>query len=640
MITFIRKALTSWFALGLLGLVLLAFAVTGVGDPFGTKGGGAKGSALARVGKTDVSEAGFLNEYDRIMRRARETNPKLTAAEAVAQGSVGQVLDQMVASTALEDFGKSAGVTASDRAVDGEIASIPAFQSGGKFDQATYQRVLKLQRISERELRDGLHGDLVRKQLVTPVAMATRVPRLLAEPYATLLLQLRSGAVATIATAAMPAPPAPTEAQLTAYYKANAARFTIPERRGFRYALVDGSAISASAVVSDAEVQKYYEANRETLGGAEQRQLLQVVVPDQAKAAAFVAAVRAGGSFAAEAAKLGFAATDTDLGLLSQSKFAAATSAAVATAAFGAAPGAVAGPVQSSFGWHVVEVARVVAPKGRSLGEAKAEIVTTLRKAKADAMLADTVAKIEDALSNKTSFVDVAKAHALTVVNVPPVTRDGRTDTPGFAVSAAAQPLIAKAFDSDPADGPALQQLGKEQFAMLEPGDVVPPTPLPLAKVRDAVAAQWTTEQRLHAAKAAADSVVAAVAKGTAFDAALTAAHLPPARPLAGRRIDIAQQQQVPPPVQLFMTLPAGGIRAIPAPQGQGFWIVHVATIAPGDPAQLPTLTASAQGEFAKEAPEEIAAAFANAVERQVGVARNPAAIDGVTKRILGSGAK
>ena len=640
MITFIRKALTSWFALGLLGLVLLAFAVTGVGDPFGTKGGGAKGSALARVGKSDVSEAGFLNEYDRIMRRARETNPKLTAAEAVAQGSIGQVLDQMVASTALEDFGKSAGVTVSDRAVDGEIASIPAFQSGGKFDQATYQRVLKLQRISERELREGLHGDLIRKQLVTPVAMATRVPRLLAEPYATLLLQLRSGAVATIATAAMPAPAAPTEAQLTAYYKINAARFTIPERRGFRYALVDGTTIGASATVSDAEIQKYYEANRETLGGAEQRQLLQVVVPDQAKASAFVAAVRAGGSFAAEAAKLGFAATDTDLGLLSQSKFAAATSTAVATAAFSAAPGAIAGPVQSSFGWHVVQVARIVAPKGRSLSEAKAEIVTTLRKAKADALLADTVAKIEDALSNKTSFVDVAKAHALAIVSVPPVTRDGRTDAPGYAVPAAAQPLIAKAFDSDPADGPALQQLGKEQFAMLEPGDVVPPTPLPLAKVRDAVAAQWSVEQRVRAAKAAADTVVAAVAKGTALDAALAAAHLPPARPLAGRRIDIAQQQQVPPPVQLFMTLPAGGVRAMPAPQGQGFWVVHVTTIAPGDPAQLPTLTASAQGEFAKEAPEEIAAAFANAVERQVGVARNPAAIDGVTKRILGSGAK
>ena len=640
MITFIRKALTSWFALGLLGLVVVAFAVTGIGDPFNTKGA-ARGTTLARAGGNDIGEPAFLSQYDRIIRRARESNPKLTPQDAVAQGSVGQVLEQMIGASALEDFGGKAGVALSDRAVDGEIASVPAFQSAGRFDEPTYRRLLQQQHISERDLRDGMHGDLIRKLLLTPVAAGVQVPAKLAEPYAALLLELRSGAIATVPAAAMPAPPPPTAAQLASYFKANAARYTIPERRGFRYALLDPSALAAAVAISDKDVQAYYDTNRDALGGSEQRQLLQVVVPDQAKAAALAAAVRGGSSFAAEAAKLGFAAADIDLGLQSETKLAAATSPAVAKAAFAAAPGKVGDPVQSSFGWHVVEVTKVVAPKVRSLADAKPEIVKTLRQTRGESALADAVAKIEDALAAGTSFADVAKAHGLAVETVPPVLREGRDpDAPAYALPPAALPVAAKAFDADPADGASVQQLGKDQFAMVELGKIVRPTPVPFARVHDVVAAQWAIEQRVAAAKRAADAVVAAVNKGTPLDAALAAQQLPPAKPLAGRRIDVARQQQVPPPVQLFLTLPAGATRSLAAPQGQGFYVVHVATVTPGDPAQLPPLAASARSEFAQSAPDEVAAAFAKAVERQVGVSRNPAAISAVTQRILGNGAK
>lgn len=640
MITFIRKALTSWFALGLLGLVLLAFAVTGIGDPFNTKGA-ARGTTLARAGSNDIGEPQFLSQYDRIIRQARQSNPKLTAQEAVAQGAVGQVLEQMIGASALEDFGSKSGVAISDRAVDGEIASIPAFQSGGRFDEPTYRRLLQQQHLSERELRDGIHGDLIRKLLLTPVSAGVQVPQKLAEPYAALLLETHSGAIATVPSAAMPAPPPPTPAQLASYYAANTARFTIPERRGFRYALLDRDALAAAVPITDVDVQAYYDANRDALGGSDQRQLLQVVVPDQAKAAAFATAVRGGSSFAAEAAKLGFAAADVDLGLQSQAKLAAATSPAVAKAAFTTASGKVTDPVQSSFGYHVIQVTKVTAPKVRSLADARPEMVKALRQTKSEAALADAVAKIEDALSSGTSFADAAKAHGLTVVTVPPVLRDGRNpDAPAYVLPAGAQPVAAKAFDADPADGASVQQLGKDQFAMLELGNIVRPTPVPLAKVHDVVASQWLAEQRVVAAKRTADAIVAAVNRGTPLDAALAAHQLPPAKPLAGRRIDVSRQQQVPPPVQLFLTLPAGATRSLEALQGVGYYVVHVAVVAPGDPALLPQLTASARGEFAQSAPDELAGAFAKAVERQVGTSRNPAAVAAVTQRLLGNGTK
>jgi len=635
MISLFRRYLTSWFALGILGLVLVAFAVTGVGNT--SFGSSLNSGGVATVGGQDVSEAKLIAEFDRTMRRARQQDPKLDVRAAARSGAVGEVYEQLIATTALEKFGANSGVAISDRAIDGEIASVDAFRVNGKFDQATYKNLLAAQRLSDRDLRDGLRGDLVRKQVVTPVIAATQVPRSLAEPYAALLLERRVGSVAIVPTALMPSPPTPTEAQLSGYYASHAAQYTVPERRGFRFASLDRDRIASGVTVGDAEIRKYYDANQETYGGAEQRRLAQVVVPDEGKAAAVAAAIRGGQSFAAAAAAAGFAAADTDIGQQSKAKFAAATSPAVADAAFAVGAGKTTAPVKSPFGWHIVEAVAVVPAKTRTLADARAEIVAKLRDERADQLLSDTVGKIEDGLSSRKSFAEVAKTYSLAIVAVPPVTRAGVNHAnPGFVIPPAAAPLVAKAFAADPADGAALQQLGKSQFAILELGDIVPPSPVPLAKVRPAVVAAWQADARVRAAKAAADAVVADLANGTAFDAALAARRLPASKPLAGRRLDLANQQQVPPPVQAFLLLGAGKSRVIPA-GAQGFWIVRVDTVTPGDIATAPQLVASARAQFAQTTGDEIGAAFAQAVEAEVGVRRNPAALGAATTRIAGT---
>jgi peptidyl-prolyl cis-trans isomerase D len=634
MISLFRKYLTSWFALGILGLVLLAFAFTGVGN---TSFGGATSSGVASVGGQDISEAKLLAEFDRTMRRARQQDPKLDVRAAARGGAVNEVYEQLIATTALEKFGAKNGVAISDRAVDGEIASVDAFRVNGQFDPATYKNLLAAQRLSERDLRDGLHGDLVRKQVVTPVIAASQVPRSIAAPYAALLLERRTGSVGIVPVTAMPVPPAPTDAQLASFYAVNGARYTVPERRGFRFASLDRDKIASGMVITDPEIKKYYDTNQETYGGAEQRTLAQVVVPDEAKATALVAAVKSGKSFAAAAAAAGFAAADTDIGRQTKAKFAAATSAAVADAAFAARAGGITAPVKSTFGWHVVETVAIVPAHARSLTDARAEILAKLKADRADQLLSDTVGKIEDALSSRTSFADVAKQYGLSVVAVPPVTRAGANPAdPGYTIAPAALPLVAKAFDADPADGAALQQLGKGQFAVLELGDIVPPSSVPLAKVRAAVTAAWIDDARMRAAKTLADTVIADTAKGSKFEAALAAHKLLPAHPLSGRRIDLAQQAQVPPPVQAFLLLGPGKSRAVPA-GAQGYWVVHVDTVTPGDVAAAPQLVDSACAQFAQSAPDEIGAAFAQAVEADLGVKRNASALAAATTRVAGT---
>ncbi len=572
------------------------------------------------------------------MRRARQQNPKLDARTAARQGAVGDIYDQLLATTAIDKFGRDSGIAISDRAIDGEIASVDAFRVNGKFDQATYARILADQRLSERDLRDGLRGDLIRKQVIAPVVAAAQVPRTMAEPYAALLLENRTGSLAIVPTAALPAPPAPTEAQLAAFYAHHAAAYTLPERRGFRYAEIDNAKLAAGVTVTDADVKKYYDAHAETYAGAEARKLLQVVVPDAAKAKAVADAVNAGAKFAAAAATAGFTATDIDIGEQTKAKFADATSPAVADAAFALRVGGTTAPVQSPLGWHVVSVTAITPAHPRSLDAARAEITATIKDERTKALLSDTVGKIEDALSGRTSLADLAKRFGLTVAAVPPVTRTGTDPAdPAFTLPPAAVPLVAKVFDADPADGPTLQQIGKERFAVVELGDIVPPAAVPLAKVHDAVAAAYRDDAKLQSAKAIADTIVAETAKGRPFASVVAAHNMPAVRPLTGRRIDLGQTTQVSPPVKLFLTLPAGGSRVLAAGP-QGYWIVHVDTVTPGDVATAPQLVDSARAQFVQAAPEELGAAFAQALERAVGVKRNPAALNAATAKIIGTG--
>ncbi len=629
MLGFIRKWLTSWPVLALLGLVLVAFVVTGVGDPF--SGGGGAGGSLARVGKTSIGEAAFLKQFDRIIARARETSPGTTPQQVAREGGVEQVLDQMTGSAALDEFAHTHNIAASSRAVDGAIASIDAFRLAGKFDQSTYQRLLAERRLSERELRDGLGSDLVRKQLLVPVAAGAMVPRTLAMPYARLLLDLHEGQGGVVPP---PAVAAPAPAAVATYYAANKAKFVAPEKRGFRFALLDSEKLLYAANVTDAEVAAYYDKNRETYGGVEQRSLSQVVLPDEARAKAFVTAVRGGANFVEAAQKLaGYKAADVALGLFTKEKYALASSPAAADAVFAATAGSVVEPVKTDFGWNVVRVDAVAGAKGKSLADLKGEITAKLRADKADSALSELVAKIEDAFGEGQSFADVVKANGLAAVAVPPVARPAAAKPP--ALPPVADLVATKAFDADPADKASVQEIAKGRFAVVELGQVISPAAPPLTQIAPQVTAALTTSLRAKAGQAIADAIIAEVAKGGNFAAALARRGLPAAQPIRGRRLDASQAQQVPPPVAMFLTMPAGATRALAATDGS-IVLVHVDRIVPGDLATAPPLLEASRQQLAQLAPDELTTAFGRAVEREVGIKVNRSAVAAATRRIVG----
>jgi peptidyl-prolyl cis-trans isomerase D len=619
--------------------VLASFALGDI-SKLGQGGGGLSQGTLARVGSASVTDSDLSQAMELRLRQLRQQNPAATNADLA--GDFDAILDTLLQQRTLEAYAAKHGMIVSPRLIGAEIATIPGTRGlDGKFSDAAYQQFLAKQRLTDNEVRREISGGLLQRLVLTPVAANTRMPLGVARPYASMLLEQRDGEVGLIPTAAFRSGTAPTDAQLQAYYNANKAGFTVPEQRVVRIARI-GTEQLGPVAPTDAEIAAYYNANQAIYGAGEQRVISRAVVPDQAAASAIAARARTG-PFAAAAAPAGFSATGVDLGAQSRAALEQLAGKAVADQAFAAAPGSVIGPIKSDLGWNVVKVERIAPASGRTLAQAKSEIAAKLSADKRKEAIADLVGKIEDQIGEGRNFAEVASANKLPVTQTPPLTANGQSRGPGFKLAPEFAALVKTAFDMAADEDPTVETLpGEAGYALVAVGDITAAAPAPFAAIRDVVAAQFITKRANDRAKAVGDAVVAKLTAGVPMAQALAGAGvpgLPAPQPLSVKRIQLSQSKgPIPPPLQMLFSLPAGKSRLVAAPNGQGFFLVKLNRIVPGNAAAQPTLVAQVQSEFNRVTSEELAVQFILDAQRELGVKRDEAAIAAARKRLLTGG--
>jgi len=648
MLASVRRTARTWVAAVLLSFVLIAIVVTGFGTDgaggLGSLGGGtaAAGDELASVNGDPVTASEVSDLLTRNYQQARQQQPTLDMASFVAE-NYDQILYQAITARAIRQFAADRGLVVSQRLVDREIANIPAFRNlAGQFDQNAFRAALQSANLTEAALREDITRGLIQRQLLGPVALGARVPESLAREYASILLERRRGTIAVVPAAAMADAINPTDAQLASFYRANQAAFTIPERRVIKYAVIGPDQVAATVAASEAEIARVYRNSSAAYGARETRTVQHIVLPSQAAAQAFAQRVRAGTAFLAAAREAGFAAGDVTFADQRRDQFAAATTAEIAAAAFGAAQGAVAGPIRSDLGFHVVRVERIATIAARPLEAVRGDIARAIEQRKRGEALAALVSRVEEQLSDGASFEETARAAGLAVVTTPPVTGTGQAvGGPAWQAPAELQPLLASAFEIDPEElEPVVETLGTDgRFALLGVERVEPAAPPPLAQIRDQVRTRFIQRAALQRARTLADSIAARINAGT-----------PPARAFAEsrvrlasqqinlRRIEISQGGAVPPPLAALFSVPQGRARVLAAPDNAGWFVVAHEQRTAGNAAADPTLVTTTRTQFTTAASEEIAQQFARAMELRSEVARDQAAI-GRARRQAGGGA-
>ena len=188
--------------------------------------------------------------------------------------------------------------------------------------------------------------------------------------------------------------------------------------------LFDKSIIAGRAIPTEADIAAYYKANAAKFAASESRNISQMIVPTEAAAKSVMSQVAAGKSLADVANGLGLSVTTT--ANVTKSSLASTATAAVADAVFAAKQGTLAKPARGKLGWTVARVDSVNNVAAKSLAAARAEIEKELLQTRSEEMLTEMTSEIEDAFADGATISDIAKQNGLTINTSPKMLATGQ----------------------------------------------------------------------------------------------------------------------------------------------------------------------------------------------------------------------
>ncbi|OYY67106.1 peptidylprolyl isomerase [Sphingomonas sp. 28-62-11] len=643
MLSFFRRFINSRLGLivtfAFLAIIAVAFAL---GDVTGLSSGTrvASGTGIARVGTADVSVDEVKRRTQDEMQNFRQRQPTLDIIQFVNGGGYDAALERLIDAVALGQFGQKVGMVVSKRAVDGQIASVPDLQGpDGKFSQAKYETLLSQRRITDAQIRADIVRSTLGQQLISPTEGAGQVPLNFASPYAALLLEKRAGLVGFVPTNAIGPGDRPTEAEVATYYKRNAARYTVPERRVIRYAMITPDRVKAAATPTEAEIAAAYKTQAARFAASEKRSLAQVVIGDKAGADALVAKVKSGVGIDVAARAAGLeAATLKDI---DKAGYTAQTSTEIANAVFAAARGSIVGPIKSPLGWTIIRVDSVQQIAAKSLDQARADLTKEIGAQKLATMLTDLRDRIDDAIADNATFAEIVSDQKLQATSTVPIIADGRdpensTVTPDPRL---AQVVVA-GFAAEQGDDPQLAPVGQDgSFAVVSLDRILPAAPPPLAKISNLVVRDFAISRALRKARAIAVDIVAKANKGVPLAQAVAQSpiKLPDIRPVASSRAQLAADTKgAPPPLVLLFSMAGKTAKLLEAPNQSGYYVIYLDQIERAGAVTNPQLLRAMRGDLSKVIGREFVRQFANAVQKDVGVKKNDAMIAQTRKELLG----
>lgn len=625
------------FTLVFLAVIGLAFASS---DMLNSSMGSVSGSdRIAVAGDEKIDAVDVQMGINTALETARQQDPRITMQSYVAQGGMDTVLDQLIDRAAFAAFARGIGLRASNRLIDSELLQIAAFRGvDGKFDREAFLAVVRQRGMTEASVRRDIATTLLARQLASPIMASPVLPQSLGQRYSTLLRERRDGAIALIPSSAFAPAAGPSDSQLQAFYQANGNRYIRPERRVIRYAAFGGEALKNVAAPTEAQIAARYQRDKARYAAIERRGFTQLVAATQADARAIVAAAGSGQSLEAIARTKGLATAK--IAPTTRVELNTSASTAVADAAFAAAKGTLAAPARGGLGWYVLRVDTIDRQAEKPLAQVRGEIAATLSEELRRAALADMTARIEEEFDRGSSLEDIARELGLTLATTAPATADGAIyGQPGKRVAPELGPVLATAFEMDEGEPQLAEAVPGKSFVIFDVSAITASATAPLGEIREELIAAWKREQGAAKAKAAADRVLARVAKGSALLPALQAEKiaLPAPQSLSMTREDLAKRGPISPPLALMFSMAQGSAKKLEDSADNGWFVVQLSKIEAGKVAPNDPIIAATLRQLSTAAADEYAQQFLAAVSAEVKPERNKDAVAALRRQLSGN---
>ena len=511
MLEAIRKRTGSILVKGLLGLLVVSFAIWGIGDVFSP---GSLTTAVAEVGNVQIRPAQFNKEFQREMNRLRAVfGGELDLERARALGLADSVLGRMINDVLFAQGANALGVAISDDLVSSEIRSTQGFlDSRGTFDRSRFEQVLQSNRLTEQGYVALVRGDLVRGQFLDSVQAGAAAPRTLVTAVYNHRQEKRIADVLRVADGAMTGIPEPDAETLVAFHKDNAGRFTAPEYRALTVVTLTAEDLAKEIAISDEALLEAFEDREDEFDRPERRRLQMMVLDDEDTARRAYGMLGEGRDFAAGAKEVANADAETlDLGWVTRDQLLPE----LADAVFSLQEGAYGEPVKSPLGWHLLRLVDVEVARRQTLDEVRQTLTAELARDRAIDGLVSLANRLEDELGGGASLEEAASSLNLKLTKIPAIDRAGRSagGDPVRDLPPGTQ-FLATAFQVAEDTESILTEAGTEAYFVVRVDTIMAPALRPLDSIRAEVARAWKAERRAEKAKTTAEAILARLRDG------------------------------------------------------------------------------------------------------------------------------
>lgn len=316
------------------------------------------------------------------------------------------------------------------------IKTFPRFLTDGKFDAEKYSNYLAASGMSDEYFVQLIRGDLSRSLLTDGIKNTTLVPQSISRGVFDLLTEKREAALHTVNVTDYLSKVKVTEEDAKKYWTDNQKQFSRPDMIDVEY-VVFSPDLFKKGEPSNEDLQTFYEQNQNRFKAPEERRASHILIDfsqgkDKAKAKAeeIFKQVKADPKSFAEAAKKdsadpGSAKEGGDLGWFTKGMMVPSFEEAV----FNAKEGDIAGPVESEFGYHVLEVTGIKATAVKPLAEVRDEIVRLYQEQEGQKMFAEEADNFTNMVYEQSeSLKGVIEKYNLKSVTVKGITAEGPAD--------------------------------------------------------------------------------------------------------------------------------------------------------------------------------------------------------------------
>jgi peptidyl-prolyl cis-trans isomerase D len=500
MLTSIRSKSTGLIAKILFGLLIVAFALWGIGDIFR---GDQAAKPVATIGSIKYSQNEFRRDLKQAMDRfsAQMQGMTFTAQQFAQFGGVAQVVAQAINRNALKVYALDHGLGVSQATAVAEIQADPQFQNEQRqFDRNRFVLTLDQMGLSEPGYVNEVQTDLVNQALYRAALSGIAVPKTMAEEIYLNQAEERTADVLVIPNSAMTGVAMPDDAALQQYQKDHADGYKAPEYRAATVLQVSPEDLIGEVAVSDDEIKQEYEAQKASFSTPDIREIEQVVVQDQAQADKIEAAVKAGTAFP-DAVKQVTGGDPVILGKMQKDGLPAE----IGDKVFAVAAGGVSEPLKSPFGIHIVHVISSEPATTKTLDEVKDQLKHNLALAKATEVLDSLIKQVEDTLAAGATLADTGSKLKLKVTTLTAIDSSGKDDK--GAETGLKPDLVQLIFATDAGNQSPVTPFQDGSYAVVQTTGVTPPADKPFDQVKEKLTADWLADKQHEAAQAKAKEI-------------------------------------------------------------------------------------------------------------------------------------